>query len=44
MEVAKPTVDAGMPRPPVKENAERGLLAESRGVGRKSDQRLPKAL
>lgn len=45
MEVAKPTVDAGIPRPPVKMNGREPVsVLESRGVERKRDQRLPNAL
>jgi hypothetical protein len=45
MEVAKPTVAAGMPRPPLNENGrERVFESSGRGVERKRDQRLPNAL
>jgi hypothetical protein len=45
MDVAKPTVAAGIPRPPLNEKGrERMLDASGRGVERKRDQRLPNAL
>jgi hypothetical protein len=42
MEVASPTVEAGIPRPPVKWNGREEELVE-RGVERKRDQRFVKA-
>lgn len=45
MDVAKPTVAAGMPRPPLNENGRECVVESSgRGVERKRDQRLPNAL
>ena len=44
MLVARPTVAAGMPRPPVKvRGREVGEVGEERGVERKRDQRFVKA-
>lgn len=47
IEVAIPTVDAGIPRPPVKENGREFVCASEawkRGVDRKSIQMLANAL